>query len=72
MTDLTEGSFEDTITIVKFDCDFNSSSKKGEHEHRQLALIVLIQLLVAGFMFQNTSSNQLLITQGMVDFMLCL
>ena len=29
MTHLTEGSFEDTIIVVKFDYDFNSSSKKA-------------------------------------------
>ena len=44
LTHLTEGSFEDTIIIVKFAYDFNSSNKKDEHY--QLALIVLLQLLV--------------------------
>ena len=32
MTHLTqEGSVEDTIIIVRFDCDFNSSNKKDEY-----------------------------------------
>ena len=31
MTHLTEGSFEVTIIIVRFDCDFNSSNKKDEY-----------------------------------------
>jgi len=26
-----EGSLEDTIIVVRFDCDFNSSNKKDEH-----------------------------------------
>ena len=58
MTHLTEGSFEDTIIIVRFDCDFNSSNKKTSIWI--LTLIVLLQLLVQGLMYQNISSNQLL------------
>jgi len=58
LTHLTEGSFEDTIIIVRFDCDFNSSNKKTSIWI--LTLIVLLQLLVQGLMYQNISSNQLL------------
>ena len=58
MTHLTEGSFEDTIIIVRFYCGFSSSNKKDEY--LSLTLIVLLQLLVQGLMCQNISSNQLL------------
>ena len=44
LTHLTEGSFEDTIIVVRFDCDFNSSNKKTSIWI--LTLIVLLQLLV--------------------------